>query len=67
VNECGECGLDFSSVEAFDKHRVGRHEPLERRCLSLEELKERGFAQDARGRWTIPARAARARAAFARQ
>ena len=54
ANECGACGLDFGSVNAFDAHRVGKHEytysqglkldpPQEdgRRCLDLDELETR--------------------------
>jgi hypothetical protein len=25
LNECGACGHDFTSVELFDRHRVGKH------------------------------------------
>ncbi len=53
MNECGECGLDFGSVSAFDRHRVGVHEytfsegaALEpprwdgRRCLHSYEIED---------------------------
>jgi hypothetical protein len=52
MNVCGACGLDFGSVQAFDLHRVGKHEPLTRRCLTLEELAAKGFVQNHYGRWT---------------
>ena len=61
MNQCGACGLDFGSLTAFDKHRVGRHEPLERRCLTLEELEAGGFVQNAYGRWTTAASIERGR------
>lgn len=66
MNVCGACGLDFSSLKAFDGHRVGRHgyslaEGLAlspprldgRHCLVTHELLDAGFAQDVRGRWGI--------------
>jgi len=67
VNVCGACSLDFSSVQAFDAHRVGRHAytfkeglamepPREdgRRCLGPGDPEfDSGYAQDAKGRWTL--------------
>ena len=71
MNLCRTCGADFSSVETFDRHRVGSHERLAseghpdgRRCLSLEEMSELGWEQDVRARWFDPARTERARTAF---
>lgn len=72
MNLCRSCNEDFSSVEAFDRHRVGVHEytfleGLEqgredgRRCLSIEELEEIGFEVNDRGRWHDPTRTERAR------
>ena len=66
LNQCGVCGEDFASVEAFDTHRVGTHVPLNRHCLSVAELKSGGFRLNARGRWEITARADRARRTFGR-
>jgi len=76
-NQCGACGEDFTSVELFDRHRVGVHEytiteglamdpPREdgRRCLAVHEMRDRGWAQDGSVRWYDPVRAARARMAF---
>ena len=67
MNLCRACGRDFSSVEAFDHHRVGKHaytydegvlrDPSRtdgRRCLSLEEMTSAGWTLDARGRWVHP-------------
>jgi hypothetical protein len=65
LNECAACGADFTSLELFDRHRVGRHEPDGRRCLSTEEMTTNGWHRDSRGRWTDPARAMRARRKFA--
>jgi hypothetical protein len=77
MNVCGACGLDFSSVQAFDRHRVGKHAytfteglnmnpPREdgRRCLDVEELEALQFAQDARGRWGSVEHREAARRAF---
>ena len=77
MNLCCACRSDFSSVETFDAHRVCVHEhtflegldlepPREdgRRCLDADEMREKGWAQDDKGRWFNPARAERARQAF---
>jgi len=79
VNLCSGCGSDFTSLELFDAHRVGRHEytysegvkmePIRedgRRCLARWEMTERGWVQDMYGRWLNPARAQRARDTFRR-
>ena len=75
-NLCRSCGLDFASIRAFDRHRVGTHaytfaEGLAqglkdgRRCLDPNEMLASGMAPNARGRWTILAEADSARARFA--
>jgi hypothetical protein len=58
LNLCGECERDFYSVRAFDLHRVGKHayaasaeQPDGRRCLSDEEMLDKGMRLDAHGRW----------------
>lgn len=68
MNLCRSCGEDFSSVEGFDRHRVGVHEYLwsperedGRRCLDVEEIVSLGWEQNAQGRWFDPERVARAR------
>ena len=66
MNLCRSCGLDFGSVSAFDRHRVGKHaftyaEGLEldppredgRRCLDEDEMLAVGMELDARGRWRL--------------
>jgi hypothetical protein len=66
-NECGACGLDFTSLTAFDVHRVGKHgysysegvkmDPMRedgRRCRTPDELKALGMTQNAAGRWSLP-------------
>lgn len=39
--QCAACNLYFNSVYAFDRHRQGGY--LERRCLPITTLIERGF------------------------
>jgi len=69
---CASCLEDFSSVRAFDRHRVGCHDVLwsierkdGRRCLDADEMRAAGMALGARGRWEIAAEAERARERFA--
>lgn len=67
LNECSACGSDFTSLKLFDAHRVGKHaytysegiamEPMRedgRRCLSSDEMLERGWEKDGKGRWFDP-------------
>lgn len=61
MNRCMSCGEDFGSVSAFDAHRVGSHEYLfsesradGRRCVTTEQLQERGWRRDGRNRWRRP-------------
>jgi hypothetical protein len=63
-NGCGVCGSDFTGLSLFDAHRVGKHaydfgpeHPDGRRCLSIEEMKAKGWKLDPRGRWSDPAAA----------
>jgi hypothetical protein len=67
ANGCRSCGCDFSSLEAFDRHRRiwpdhGRNGEL--LDFDDDDLRAAGFAQSALGRWGIAARieATRARA-----
>lgn len=74
---CGACGLDFTSVQGFDAHRVGKHAytysegsamdpPREdgRRCLTVGELPDKGFRHTGSGLWELAASADRARERF---
>ena len=72
MNLCRRCGQVFGSVELFDRHRVGRHAytfgvGMElgredgRRCLEVDEMGERGWTLNGRGRWVDPARDPRGR------
>jgi hypothetical protein len=73
MNLCTTCGLDFTGVDDFDSHRVGKHAylyaeglamypPREdgRRCLDLDEMVAAGWYQDRRGRWAHPRRVGKA-------
>lgn len=69
MNQCFSCGEDFGSVSAFDAHRIGLHDylysaehPNGRRCLTIEEMAaDEGFAQNARGAWSLTRDLERAR------
>jgi hypothetical protein len=52
---CPTCGAIFSSVAAFDVHRVGPYQPARRRCLTSLEMLAEGMSQDDRGWWMLPA------------
>ena len=55
MNVCRSCREDFTSVEAFDEHRVGSHtEPGDRRCRTTSELTQLGWARNQSGRWVHP-------------
>jgi hypothetical protein len=49
VCRCAGCGEVFGSVGAFDFHRVGRGRS--RFCLDNYEMRRKGMAKDAYGRW----------------
>lgn len=49
---CGACGLYFNAPSPFDTHRVAG-EDSGRRCLTVWEMKTRGMAKDAKGRWGV--------------
>lgn len=62
--KCTACGLYFSSDYAFQKHRVGRYMPMERRCLTKTEMLAKGmclvgnfWVSKRRAAQTIPANA----------
>lgn len=52
-NQCRGCGEYFRSNAAFDKHRTGEfnHRPSQRRCLTVDEMLERGMVKNAKGFW----------------
>lgn len=48
---CATCHLNFASQTGFDKHRVGPYAhpigtPSQRRCLTPEELTDKGWTVD---------------------
>lgn len=45
---CSVCGEPFQSQTLFDKHRVGKYEPDERRCLTPDEMQAKGWRHDGR-------------------
>jgi hypothetical protein len=53
LNGCSGCLADFASVSAFDRHRYGTYEPLERWCMDEAEMLAAGLEVDPRGRWRI--------------
>jgi hypothetical protein len=53
LNGCSGCRQDFSSVAAFDRHRVGSFDPFDRRCMDETEMLVAGMEVDERGRWRI--------------
>jgi hypothetical protein len=40
---CANCSEMFSSVSVFDAHRTGDYRRRTRRCLTHEEMVEKGF------------------------
>lgn len=42
-HECTACGLFFSSVSAFDRHRTGTYQPNTRRCMCASEMLAAGL------------------------
>ena len=53
LNGCSSCCLDFTSVDAFDRHRVGSFEydwtvdrTDGRRCLDADELRRSKFPRE---------------------
>lgn len=57
--QCPTCGLPFSSVREFDRHRVGSYaKPGQvkgyRRCLTVAELAARSWQTNARGFYMQP-------------
>lgn len=57
--QCPACGLPFSSVREFDRHRVGSYAPPgqvkgSRRCLTVAELEARGWRTNTRGFYMQP-------------
>lgn len=52
-SHCSTCHQVFNSDVAFDMHRTGKFENPDnpRRCMTFEEMAEKGMALNSRGRW----------------
>lgn len=50
--ECGACGLRFSGIRAFDRHRTGDQD--HRTCLTETDLRVLGMVVNSRGHWAYP-------------
>jgi hypothetical protein len=61
TSQCGACRVTFTSLEAFDTHRVGSYERRSRRCISAVERRAKGMTQDEQGRWKLAERDAAGR------
>ncbi|AJW52816.1 hypothetical protein AMS56_13025 [Burkholderia pseudomallei] len=63
-NICPTCGERFRSSRAFDMHRTGeygrvgpdgRYLSAQRRCLTVNEMREAGMLRNTRGLWITKA------------
>ena len=56
AEHCPSCHETFTGSTSGDMHRVGDHAVFEgpdrRRCLSVDEMAEKGMARNDRGQWT---------------
>lgn len=48
--QCAKCGEFFNRVSTFDKHRVGEF-GVDRRCLTVDEMRAKGWQKNAAGFW----------------
>jgi hypothetical protein len=51
IEHCTVCHQTFTGTKAGDKHRTGTYVPLARRCLTADEMRAKGMAQNQRGQW----------------
>lgn len=51
---CGGCQKRFSGLSVFDAHRTGSYARSERRCLTTEEMEQKGMRANERGIWKMP-------------
>lgn len=62
MEHCTRCCQTFTGQSAGDLHRTGDHAvsvgPNRRRCLTVEEMEERGMARNGRGHWMTRERTA---------
>ena len=50
-NQCAGCGEFFNSTFAFEKHRAGEHAGNGRRCLTPDQMREKGMDKNAADFW----------------
>lgn len=50
-NQCMGCKEYFNGLKAFEMHRVGSFDKNQRRCLSREEMIEKGMKMIGEGYW----------------
>jgi hypothetical protein len=62
LNGCRRCGEDFTSLRTFDAHQIIEDDI--HRCLDHDEMLERGWEQNAQGRWVDAVAAKKTREAF---
>jgi hypothetical protein len=51
LEHCTACHETFTGTSAGDRHRTGAYFPLERRCLTSDEMRAKGMAQNKHGHW----------------
>jgi len=51
ICQCTACYEVFNSTHAFDKHRTGSFKKDRRKCLPIEEMREKGMSKNKKGRW----------------
>lgn len=56
IEHCPSCHATFTGSTSGDMHRTGDHAinegPDRRRCLTADEMTEKGMTQNGRGQWT---------------
>lgn len=56
LEHCALCHETFTCTAAGDMHRVGRHGvtdgPSRRRCLTPDEMRDKGMSRSRLGHWT---------------
>lgn len=52
ICHCRTCHLTFTSIGPFDEHRTGAADS--RRCMTRDELRERGMEPNVNGQWRKP-------------
>lgn len=55
MNLCSGCGKNFTSMTAFDKHHPLNRIRKANKCLSTQEMMNKGFRLTKAGKWTYGA------------